>query len=313
MSDKKESIKDMIVKVKDSFTLRQLAFAFVVIFGVAAGVVSDYLTVGWDASIFVQPAYWINLALSQGAIIVIMFCMYALTSEREEANNEAVQNLRKEIYKAHCIITKYGLSERFDDYVYIKNVRRKTKAYKRKMESKIFRTCNEEKQKQLREELESGLKIIESLKVKYDKIKIATIFSRASFSMQDSESLEDGRIKTTRRMLLNKVISVIAFGVLLSSIAFDMRAFGIGIVLKTFLKLFQAAYAMYSGGRAGVDFIRGPLNTALDNRAAFIQKFLDKNMPSAEEQKVSEEKSAADEQTETEEILKRKKELESGN
>lgn len=312
MKEKKDSIKDTIVKVKDSFTLRQFAFAFVVIFGVAADVASDYLTVGWDASIFTQPAYWINLALSQGAIIVIMLCMYALTSEREETNNEAVQNLRKEIYKAHCIITRYGLSERFDDYVYVKNIRRKTKAYKKKMENKIFRTRDEERQKQLRAELERGLKIIESLKVKYDKIKIATIFSRASFPAQDNESLDDGRVMTTRRMLMNKVISVIAFGVLLSSIAFDMRAFGVGMILKTFLKLFQAAYAMYSGGRTGVDFIRGPLNTALDNRASFIQKFLDANMPTNTEKQALDEQKLAAEQAEAEEILKRKRDIEEG-
>ena len=256
MKEKKDSIKDTVVKVKDSFTLRQLAFAFVVIFGMAADIASDYLTVGWNASIFADPAYWVNLALSQGAIIVMMLCTYALTSEREEASNEAVQNLRREIYKAHCIITKYALSEKFDDYVYVKNIQRKTVAYKKKMERKIFRTNNEEKQKQLRDELERGLKIIENLKVKYDKIKIATIFSRASFSAEDSESLDDGRAKTTRRMLLNKVVSVIAFGVLVSSLAFDMRAFGVGMILKTFMKLFQAAYALYSGGRTGVDFVR---------------------------------------------------------
>ncbi len=311
MKEKKDSIKDTVVKVKDSFTLRQLAFAFVVIFGMAADIASDYLTVGWNASIFADPAYWVNLALSQGAIIVMMLCTYALTSEREEASNESVQNLRREIYKAHCIITKYALSEKFDDYVYVKNIQRKTVAYKKKMERKIFRTNNEEKQKQLRDELERGLKIIENLKVKYDKIKIATIFSRASFSAQDSESLDDGRAKTTRRMLLNKVVSVIAFGVLVSSLAFDMRAFGVGMILKTFMKLFQAAYALYSGGRTGVDFVRGPLNTALDNRASFIQKFLDKNAISLTEQKELEEKQTADEQKGIEEILQKKRDLES--
>ncbi len=310
MKEKKDSIKDTVVKVKDSFTLRQLAFAFVVIFGMAADIASDYLTVGWNASIFADPAYWVNLALSQGAIIVMMLCTYALTSEREEASNEAVQNLRREIYKAHCIITKYALSEKFDDYVYVKNIQRKTVAYKKKMERKIFRTNNEEKQKQLRDELERGLKIIENLKVKYDKIKIATIFSRASFSAEDSESLDDGRAKTTRRMLLNKVVSVIAFGVLVSSLAFDMRAFGVGMILKTFMKLFQAAYALYSGGRTGVDFVRGPLNTALDNRASFIQKFLDKNALGDNERQAIEEKTEVEAATEYEQILARKKELE---
>lgn len=310
MKERKESIKDTIIKVKDSFTLRQLAVALVIIFGIAANVLSDYLSVGWDASIFAEPAYWLNLALSQSAIIVIMLSMYALTSEREELANEAVKALRSEIYKAHCFITKYGLAEKFDDYVYVKNIQRKTAAYKSRMERKIFRAKTDDKRKKLREEMTAGLKIIESLKVKYDRIKIATIFSRASLPAEDSESLDDGRARTTRRMLMNKVISVIAFGVLLASLAFEPRPFVAGIILKTFLKLFQAAYAMYSGGKTGVDFVRGPLCTALDNRATFIQKFLDKNMPSVAERKSLDDAKATKEESEEEEILRRKQDTE---
>ena len=310
MKEKKYSVKDAIVKVKDSFTLRQLAVALVIIFGIAANIASDYLTVGWDASIFTQPAYWLNLTLSQSSIIIIMLSMYALTSEREELSNEAVKSLRAEIYKAHCFITKYGLAEKFDDYVYIKNIQRKTAAYKAKMERKIFRTHDDEKQKRLRAEMTEGLKIIESLNVKYDKIKIATIFSRASLPAQDSESLDDGRVKTTRRMLLNKVVSVIAFGILLSTLVFDMQAFGVGMIVKTFLKLFQAAYAMYSGGKTGVDFVRGALSTALDNRVSFIQKFLDVHMPTADERRALDANKSAEEEAEAAEILKRKRGME---
>ncbi len=306
MKENKESIKDVVVRVKDSFTLRQLAAVFVIIFGVAANILSDYLTAGFDASIYSDPAYWINLAISQGAVIVIMLCMYSLMSEREEQGNEAVGKLRQDIYKAHCLLTRYGLAEKFDDYVYVQNISRKKRAYTRLMERKIFRAKTDKKRAELKAKLDEGLKIIESLRVRYNKIRISTIFSRASLPCLDDENLDDGNARTTRRMLLNKIVGIISFGVLLSSLTFDARTFGLGLVVKTFIKLFQAAYAMFAGGNEGVHYVRGPLLSALDNRAAFIQKFLDRCMPTPEEKRNMDEIQAA------EDILSRKKEIEKG-
>lgn len=312
MKENKESIKDVVVRVKDSFTLRQLAAVFVIIFGVAANILSDYLTAGFDASIYSDPAYWINLAISQGAVIVIMLCMYSLMSEREEQGNEAVGKLRQDIYKAHCLLTRYGLAEKFDDYVYVQNITRKKRAYTRLMERKIFRAKTDKKRAELKAKLDEGLKIIESLRVRYNKIRISTIFSRASLPCLDDENLDDGNARTTRRMLLNKIVGIIAFGVLLSSLTFDARTFGLGLVVKTFIKLFQAAYAMFAGGNEGVHYVRGPLLSALDNRAAFIQKFLDRCMPTPEEKQAMDENAKTEETRAAEDILNRKKEIEKG-
>ncbi len=312
MKENKESIKDVVVRVKDSFTLRQLAAVFVIIFGVAANILSDYLTAGFDASIYSDPAYWINLAISQGAVIVIMLCMYSLMSEREEQGNEAVGKLRQDIYKAHCLLTRYGLAEKFDDYVYVQNISRKKRAYTRLMERKIFRAKTDKKRAELKAKLDEGLKIIESLRVRYNKIRISTIFSRASLPCLDDENLDDGNARTTRRMLLNKIVGIISFGVLLSSLTFDARTFGLGLVVKTFIKLFQAAYAMFAGGNEGVHYVRGPLLSALDNRAAFIQKFLDRCMPTPEEKRNMDENAKTEEIQAAEDILSRKKEIEKG-
>ncbi len=306
MKEKKESVRDLALRVKDSFSLRQFTMILIVVFGVAANITSDYLTLGFDASIFLSPAYWINLCISQGAVIVIMLCLYGITSEREENANGEVQALRKTIFQAHCDLTKYCLNETFDNYVYVQNIQRKKKAYTQLMQRKIFHAKTDEKRKALEQELQEGLKIIESLKVRYNRISIATIFSRSSLPITDDENLDDGKAKNTRRMLRNKIIGVIAFGVLLSTLAFDPDTFSMGLIVKTCVKLFQASYAIFVGGSEGVNYVRGPLLTALDNRAQFIQKFIEYNMPDAQHRQDIEREHERQQQAEAQEILRRR-------
>jgi len=303
---KVQSVKDITIKIKDSFSLRQFTMILIIAFGVAANITSDYLTLGFDASIFLAPAYWINLAISQGAVIIIMLCLYSVTSEREESLNAEIKDLRHVIYKAHCDLSKYALLDKFDEYVYLQNIYRKKKAYTQKMQRKIFRARTDEKKKALENEMQEGLKVIESLKVRYNRICVATIFSRSSLPMADDENLDDGKAKNTRRMLCNKIIGVIAFGVLLSTLAFEPNAFSMGLIVKTCVKVFQAAYAMYVGGSEGVNYARGPLLTALDNRAQFIQKFIEHNMPSVEQRQAIEREQKFKEAAEAEEILARR-------
>ena len=306
VQERVQSIKDITLKVKDSFTLRQFTMILIVVFGVAANITSDYLTLGFDASIFTSPAYWINLCISQGAVIVIMLCLYGITSEREENANNEVQALRKTIFQAHCDLTKYRLNETFDNYVYVQNMQRKKKAYTQKMQCKIFHAKTDEQKKALERELQEGLKIIESLKVRYNRICIATIFSRSSLPITDDENLNDGKAENTRRMLRNKIIGVIAFGILLSTLAFEPDTFSMGLIVKTCVKLFQASYAIYVGGSEGVNYVRGPLLTALDNRAQFIQKFIEHNMPDVQRRQEMEREQEQQQEAEAQEILRRR-------
>lgn len=304
--EKRESIKDVILKTKDSFTLKQLAMAAIVAFGTAAYIIADYIAFGFDASIFSDPAYWINLVIGQSAVTIIMFTVYNFTSDREESANAEVIRLRQEIYRAHCSLTKYGLSEKFDDYVYLKNLERKKFAYTHRMQRKIHRTKKDDRRKVLQKELEEGLKIVESLKVRYNKVSISEIFSRAVLPHSDDEDLSDGKAETTRQMLLNKVVSIVMFGILLSTLSYQPKAFS-GILLSSFVKLFQAAYAIYAGGSAGVAYVRGKLLTSLDNRAQFIQKFVEKHMPSEQERRLLDESRQREKDLEEQAALERRK------
>lgn len=306
MKEKRESVRDFVERTKDSFTLKQFAMAAIVIFGTAAYIIFDYISLGFDASIFRDPAYWINLVIGQSAVTIIMFTVYGYTADREETRNVEAQRLRKDIFSAHCSLTRYSLSERFDDYVYVKNMERKKRAYTYKMQRKIHRAKSDKKLKRYEKEFAAGLEMIESIKVRYKKIYISDIFSRSTVSAVDDEDLSDGRAETTRRMLLNKIVCIIMFGVLLSTLSYEPKAFA-GILLSSFIKLFQTAYAIYAGGSAGVTYVRGRLLTSLDNRAQFIQKFIENNMPSEEQRKAMDCERQTMEAAEAEKMLERRK------
>lgn len=283
LQDKAQSIKDLALKTKDNFTLRQLVMVCIVLFGTVANIAMDYLTIGFDAGIFMSPAYWINLAMGQSAIIMIMLCVYSFMADREENSNPEIQQMRNQLAAAHFALSEYALSRKFDDYVYIKNRERKIRAYRVRMERKIFKAKTDEKRKELQEQLDKGLASIEYLRVKYDKIHIVEIFSHAELTHTDDKSMSAHSGRTTAKMLRNKVLGIVAFGVLLGSMAFDSRAFGWGLLVNSFIKLFQAAYAVYAGGSTGIRFARGSLLSALENRAGFVQQFIEANRPNESE------------------------------
>ena len=157
-----------------------------------------------------------------------------------------------------CKLSEYGLTQKFDDYVYVKNYERKKRACRIKMERKIFRAKTDDRRKALEEERDKGLACI---------------------------------------------ISVVMFGVLLGTIGFEPVNVGWNILIKTFIKLFQAAYAVYVGGSEGISFARGNLFSALGNRAKFVQLFIDANKPdSAAVDKLREEERCI-KQSEAEKIL----------
>ena len=294
---------------KECFSLRQLVMVAVVLFCTVANVIMDYMTTRFDGTVFLNPAYWINLIVQQSAVILIMLCIYSFMADKEEQTNQGIQELRRQITAAHCNLSRYGLTQSFDDYVYVKNYERKKRAYRIRMERKIFRCKKDERRKALQQELEQGLARIEYLNVRYESISIAEIFSHANLVQPSDESMSDRMGKTTAKMLRNKVIGIVTFGVLLSSVAFDPLGFGWGLLIKTFIKLFQAAYAIYVGGSEGIRFARGNLLSALENRAKFVQGFIEANKPSEQALDAMQAEAAKKEDEDAREILRRREDM----
>lgn len=308
--EKAESLKSRIMEVKDSFSIRQLVMVALVLFCTAANIIMDYMAPGFDASVFANPAYWISLIVQQGAIILIMLCVYAFMIEKESQSNDDIKKLKQLLATAHAKLSEYDLTQKFDDYVYVKNYQRKRKAYRIKMERKIFKAKTDEKRKMLETKRDRGLASLQFIKVKYEKIKIVEIFSNATLISPDDESMADHMDKTTAKMLRNKVVGIVLFGVLLSAVTFDPLGFGWNMLIKTLIKLFQAAYAVYVGGSEGVRFARGNLLSALQNRAKFVQQFIESNKPTESVLSEMETAKKAQENADAAEILKRKKEME---
>lgn len=312
MSEKIESVRNLKLKVKDSFSIRQLIIVAIVLFCTAANIIMDYMAPGFDPSVFRNPAYWMSLAVQQSAVVLIMLCVYSFMIDKEIQSNADIAELQKLLSSAHCKLSEYSLTQKFDDYVYIKNFQRKKRAYRTKMERKIFKAKTDEKRKALESEMNKGLKSLTYIKVRYEKIRITEIFSKATLVYPDDESMSDHMGTTTAKMLRNKVIGIVMFGVLLSSLSFDPLGFGWSMLIKTFIKLFQAAYAVYVGGSEGVRFARGNLLSALQNRAKFVQEFIESNKPTdtvLSEMKTEKEKQEEDE---AQEILRQRDEIENG-
>lgn len=308
MKEDKQSLKELALKAKDNFTIKQMLMVAIVFFCTMANVLMDYLAPGFNFIIFLNPAYWIALAVQQVAVIMIMLCVYSFMIDKETQSNEDIAAFRKTLSVAHCKLSEYGLTQKFDDYVYVKNYERKKRAYRIKMERKIFKAKTDERRKALEEERDKGLASIKFIKVKYEKIIIAEIFSRASLINPEDESMSEHRNKATAKMLCNKILSVVMFGLLLGSIGFEPVKVGWNMLIKTFIKLFQAAYAVYVGGSEGIGFARGNLLSALGNRAKFVQLFIDDNKPdSAAVNKLREDEQRL-KQAEAEKILRERDE-----
>lgn len=280
MKEQKESVRELAFRVKDSFSLRQFVMVALVAFCTAANIIMDYMEPGFDPSIFRNPAYWINLVAQQTAVIMIMLCVYSFMTDRETQSNGEISALYRQLSAAHGKLSEYALTQKFDDYVYVKNFERKKRAYRVKAERRIFKARSDERRKRLEKKRDDGLARIEYIRVRYDKIRIVEIFSDASIANPNDESMSDPTARTAARMLLKKVVSIVMFGVLLASITFDPVGFGWGMLIKTFIKLFQAAFAVYVGGSEGVRFARGDLLAVLQNRAKFVQQFIEAYKPS---------------------------------
>ena len=121
MREDRQSLKELALKAKDSFSIRQMLMAAIVLFCTLANILMDYLAPGFDFDTFLNPAYWISLVVQQVAVVMIMLCVYSFMIDKETQGNEDIAALRNTLSAAHCKLSEYGLTQKFDDYVDVKN------------------------------------------------------------------------------------------------------------------------------------------------------------------------------------------------
>jgi len=169
------------------------------------------------------------------------------------------------------------------------NAERKLKAYREFLQFKISKTKNEKRRETLKRRLDSANTDIEFLpvrgnkialspfcRIKFNRARIATIFSRVERNRGDDDDMETNEQKHVAELVFKKLFMLIAFSVTLSTLFFDTGEFAAAVLINTFSKLFRTAMSISLGASDGQAFARGTLLSKMKLRLDFIQKFLEK-------------------------------------
>lgn len=287
----KEKMKDRLSGVLEEskqLNFRQWFMVGILLFMTLADILIDYVNTGFDPAIFTDAAYWVKLGLTCLSIVLITLAVRSLFREKELTQNNHVSRVQDDIDGAHAELMRHNLATSFEDHVNNINEVRKLKAYKDWVQYKLLKAKDKDKAKfeALLENAETdieylpckGNKIrVEFLKtVKYNKIRIATIFSRNKLRSSDDEDIEDNEQAHVNSLIYRKLLMLIAFSITLSTLFFDTGDFAVAVLINTFSKLFRIAMSIYLGASDGQEFVRGTLLSKMKLRLDFIQKFLEK-------------------------------------
>ncbi len=284
-------IKESMAKareVKNKFNYRQLFMVVILIFATAADILMDYVTAGFKPDIFYDPAYWIKLVLTCLSVIMVTLAARDFFREKELRDNTAINETQRQIDSAHAELIKRDLTTQFERYVNAINAERKLKAYKEYLQFRISKTKNEKRRAALKKKLDDIATDIEFLptkgnrivlspvcRIKYNRVRIATIFSRVERSKGDDEDIETNEQTHIAELIFKKLFTLIAFTITFSTLFFDPGTFVVSILVNTFSKLFRTAMSIYLGASDGQGFARGTLLSKMKLRLDFIQKFLE--------------------------------------
>lgn len=284
-------IKESMAKareVKNKFNYRQLFMVVILIFATAADILMDYVTAGFKPDIFYDPAYWIKLVLTCLSVIMVTLAARDFFREKELRENSAINETQRQIDSAHAELIKRDLTTQFERYVNAINAERKLKAYKEYLQFRMSKTKNEKRRAALKKKLDDIATDIEFLptkgnrivlspvcRIKYNRVRIATIFSRVERSKGDDEDIETNEQTHIAELIFKKLFTLIAFTITFSTLFFDPGTFVVSILVNTFSKLFRTAMSIYLGASDGQGFARGTLLSKMKLRLDFIQKFLE--------------------------------------
>lgn len=270
-----EKKEEFLTKAKSKFNIKQIAVGSILLFSTLFNILIDYVNVGFDAKIWTNAAYWLQLVLTNGALVLIMLSVRSYMKEREMNTNVNIIAAQNDLDAVHCELSKRNLTTKFEDYVNTINKERKLKTYKNKLYLKIAKCKRDKKRQVLTKQLTNAEKEINYRRVRYNKIHISTIFSHVKLHMENDGDINDNEGVEIGMLLISKVLCIFGFGILGASFAFEPNAFVGSLLLNTFLKLFQTAYSVWAGGTAGQNFVRGTLLSKMQLRLSFVQKFIE--------------------------------------
>lgn len=287
-ANERESM-EKLRKLKGKFNYRQFFMVAVLLFSTVADILIDYVHAGFNPAIFKDPSYWIMLALTGLSIILVTLSVRDFFREKELRENTEVVETQKKLDLAHSELIRLDLTTSFEDYVNAENAARKLKAYRAYIQfklSKIRKDKTRAKWQKLLDQADADIeflpvrgntiKLSRTHHIKYNRIRIATIFSRAERASSDDENMETNEQVHIGNLVFRKLFMLFSFSIACSTLFFEPNAFAVAILVNTFTKLFRTAMSVYLGASDGQSFVRGTLLSKMKLRLDFIQKFLEK-------------------------------------
>lgn len=293
-ANSKENMESLFIE-KKKFNYRQIFMFAVLLFATAADILIDYVHAGFDPTIFKDPSYWIMLGLTCLSVVLVTLSVRDFFREKELRENAEVVETQRQIDGAHAELIRHDLTTRFGEYVDAINAERKLKAYKEFLQYKLSKIKKDKKRLKWQRKLDDAEREIEFLpirgnyikisaarRVRFNRVRIATIFSRVERNKGDDENMETNEQAHINELIFKKLFTLISFSVALSTLFFEQNTFAVAVLINTFSKLFRTAMSISLGASDGQSFVRGALLSKMKLRLDFIQKFLEKEKRKSE-------------------------------
>lgn len=262
---------------------KQLGMMGLVVLVAFISVLYDYVSVGFDASMFASPAYWVQMITLNAATVLILLSMRGYSKDREFNANEHIARVSGEIDVAYIKLNQLNLNTEFENYVKSVNRERKLKCYTDKLKSALSKARRENRKQKITEKLRTAESDVEFTHVRYPKVSVSTIFSKTKLKQSDDLILDYQEGRAIGDLLINKVAGLVGFGLFGMSFAGSaLKAFDASLLLASAIKLFQIGLAVYVGMTAGRDFVKGTMLAKLKLRLSFVQQFLERRKSAAQ-------------------------------
>ena len=255
--------------------LKTVALTAIFLLVVCINVLSDYISFSFSTAIFSDVAYWLNVAiLNTGLIIVIMVCR-SYAKDKELDSNEDYIETQKEIDNAYVEFNKRKMCTEFNAYISEVNYKNKLDKYVNKLNRKLMKSKDEEERCELKEKIKRAGDDVKYVRVRYRKVRVASIFSRTDVNVKDEYDIDEHEARAVSKLIVNRVLGIIAFSLVFTSVLMSAREFNVVMLYSTALKLFQVATSMYVGFSSGYGYVVGEILPKSKLKLQIIQRFLE--------------------------------------
>lgn len=257
------------------YALKTAALTIIFLLVVFINILSDYISFSFSTAIFADAAYWLNVAVLNTGLIIVIMISRSYAKDKELETNKDYTATQKEIDGAYVEFNKRKLCTEFNKYIDEINFKNKLERYETKLNGKLMKTKDEERRAELKESIKRACDDVKYVCVRYRKIRVASIFSRTDMSVRDEYDIDEHEARAISKLILNRVLAIVAFSLVFTSVLMSAREFDVVMLYSTALKLFQVATSIYVGLSAGYNYVAGEILPKAKLKLQIIQRFLE--------------------------------------